>query len=622
VTEPPLQYSEPADIADAIITRVGRNVVMALPLGLGKANHIANALLARAVADASIRLTIITALTLEAPQPDSELEQRFFGPATARLFGDYPPLHYAQALRDGSLPNNVDVEEFFLLTGRWRQIARVQQRYISANYTDALSYLLQRGVNVVAQLIAEDPRGTTTHYSLSCNPDITPDLLRARQHGDADFVFAGQLNSQLPYMQAGEVLVAADAVDLLLRGPATEFELYSMPSRPVSLPEWAIGLHAARLVVDGGTLQIGIGSVGDALAYALILRQRDNALFRRLAAAIDCSGGSVLFDDAPFELGLYGASEMLVEGFVRLVEAGVVRRAVDGALVHAAFFLGSRDFYALLRDMPDAHRARFAMMPVSFTNTLLGDVATRRRDRVHARFVNNAMIATLLGAVVSDGTEDGRVVSGVGGQFDFVEQAFALPGARSVIALNATRGSGNRLESNIRYSYGHTTVPRHRRDIVVTEYGVADLRGKSDADVVAAMLTISDSRFQEELLDTAKRMGKIARTHTIPDRYRRNTPQRLHAALDPARLRGTLPAFPWGSDFTAVEQRLLPALQTLRDAAGSKTALLRLLWRGVRTDSAPHAAALGRLRLHRPAHVRDWINRALVLGALSIARVY
>jgi acyl-CoA hydrolase len=79
------------------------------------------------------------------------------------------------------------------------------------------------------------------------------------------------------------------------------------------------------------------------------------------------------------------------------------------------------------------------------------------------------------------------VVSGVGGQYNFVAQAFALSGARSILTLEATRRSGARLQSNIRGSYGHETIPRQRRDIVVTEYGVADIRGKSDADVIATM---------------------------------------------------------------------------------------------------------------------------------------
>ncbi len=104
-----------------------------------------------------------------------------------------------------------------------------------------------------------------------------------------------------------------------------------------------------------------------------------------------------------------------------------------------------------------------------------------------------------------DGLDDGRIVSGVGGQYNFVSQAFALPDARSVIALRATREKDGETLSNVVFSYGHQTIPRHLRDIVVTEYGIADLRGKPDAEVVAAMLDITDSRFQAELLARAKK---------------------------------------------------------------------------------------------------------------------
>ncbi len=128
--------------------------------------------------------------------------------------------------------------------------------------------------------------------------------------------------------------------------------------------------------------------------------------------------------------------------------------------------------------MPPDQIARIQMMPVSFTNELYGDEAAKRRARVDARFVNNAMMATLMGAAISDGLEDGQVVSGVGGQYNFVAQAFALEGARSVLALEATRQAGARAQSNIRWNYGHETIPRHLRDVFVTEYGVADVARK------------------------------------------------------------------------------------------------------------------------------------------------
>ena len=89
------------------------------------------------------------------------------------------------------------------------------------------------------------------------------------------------------------------------------------------------------------------------------------------------------------------------------------------------------------------------------------------------------MMMTALGAAVSDGLEDGRVVSGVGGQYNFVAMAHALPKARSMLLLRASRDEHGKQVSNIRWNYGHTTIPRQLRDVVITEYGIADLRGKS-----------------------------------------------------------------------------------------------------------------------------------------------
>ena len=129
------------------------------------------------------------------------------------------------------------------------------------------------------------------------------------------------------------------------------------------------------------------------------------------------------------------------------------------------------------------------------------------------------------------GSADGRVVSGVGGQYNFVSMAHALPGARSILCVRSTRTSAGRLTSNIVWNYAHVTIPRHLRDIVVTEYGVADLRGRTDQEIIASLLNIADSRFQEPLLAQAKAARKIPADYRIPDAFRDNTPARLARAL-------------------------------------------------------------------------------------------
>jgi acyl-CoA hydrolase len=613
----PTRFDDADRIAEAIVARVGKEIVLGLPLGLGKANHIANALFARAVADPSIHLHIFTALTLEKPRARAGLERRFVAPFSDRVFGGYPDLAYAKALHAGTLPPNIEVDEFFFQAGTRLWVTRSQRNYISANYTHAIRYLREQGVNVIAQLVAKRERDGETRLSLSCNTDLTVDLLALRERGECDFLLAGQVNSELPFMP-GDADVSAGEFDLLLEGPGVDFPLFAAPREPIDFTEYAGGLNVARMVADGGTLQIGIGSLGDAVVQALILRHRNNAEFRDIVARLDPADRvpAGLRESAPFDVGLHGLSEMFVESFLDLLRAGILKREVEGTLLQAAFFLGSRAFYRALREMSESELAKLRMTAVSFVNELYGDEAAKRRSRVKARFVNNAMMATLLGAVVSDGLDNGQVVSGVGGQYNFVAQSFALDDARSIIMLRSTREAKGHATSNIRWNYGHTTIPRHLRDIVVTEYGIADLRGKTDRDVIAAMLAVADSRFQDDLLRRAKDAGKIEKGFEVPRDCRDNTPDRIERALAPARESGLLPLFPFGTDFTETEQRLIPALRLLQQA--SPLRLAELLARGFSSASSPPVQeCLARMGLDRQSGVTERVYAALIRGALA-----
>jgi len=378
----PKLFSDPEAIAEDIIRDVGTTLVVGLPLGLGKANHVINALYARAAADRSINLTFFSALTLEKPKPASLIEKRFIGPVIDRLFGGYPDLTYAGALHAGALPPNIQVIEFFFLAGRWLHSPYAQQHYISANYTHASSYLLSRGLNVVTQLVAKRVVDGVARYSLSCNTDTTLDILRARHEGRASFKLIGQVNSELPFMP-GLGDLPGDEFSAVLDSAETDFPLFAPPAEPISDTKYAIGLHAAGLVPDGGTLQIGIGQVGDALAQGLVVRHRDNsqfhAILQRLVPGIEQRAG---LQTGPFEKGLYGVSEMLFEAFLGLIEAGILKRDVEGVNLHGAFFLGPKSFYRSLREMPPEQIAKIQMMPVSFTNELYGDEDAKRRARV------------------------------------------------------------------------------------------------------------------------------------------------------------------------------------------------------------------------------------------------
>jgi acyl-CoA hydrolase len=342
---------------------------------------------------------------------------------------------------------------------------------------------------------------------------------------------------------------------------------------------------------------------------------------------------------APFETGLYGASEMVMDGFMHLQRGGILKRrswdnlalerasaagrlAPDvpgGHYLRGAFFLGSRELYEWLRATEAVDPDAIDMCAVSNVNQLYGDhQALATLQRRGARFFNTCMMATLLGAAASDTLDDGTVVSGVGGQYNFVAMAHELPDGRSVLLLRATRNSRGGIESNIRWNYGQTTIPRHLRDIVITEYGIADLRGKSDSECIEAMLAVADARFLDALCAEAKAHGKLAADFAIPEAWRRHHPGHLHEVLAPFRHKGLLPKFPFGSDFTEVEQRLLPALEWLKAGSSNWRGKLRLLRAFCRPGAAVpgEAEALARMGLDAPTALTDRLQQRLLQAAL------
>jgi hypothetical protein len=136
--------------------------------------------------------------------------------------------------------------------------------------------------------------------------------------------------------------------------------------------------------------------------------------------------------------------------------------------------------------------------------------------------------------------------------------------------------------------------------------------------VIAAMLQVADSRFQDELVRQAKDAGKLPNNFEIPAAHRENFPERIAGALKPAREAGLLPSFPFGSDFTEAEQQLIPALQLLQAAQRAPQRLPGLLWQGL--TRIPDAAAnecLARLGLDKPVTLSERAYRALVSAALA-----
>jgi hypothetical protein len=259
------------------------------------------------------------------------------------------------------------------------------------------------------------------------------------------------------------------------------------------------------------------------------------------------------------------------------------------------------------------------MTRISTINRLgLEDAPLHVAQRRHARFVNTTMMQTLLGAAVSDGLEDGRVVSGVGGQHDFVVQAHALPDARSILLFRAVRDDGTRVSSCLLGHYGHTTIPRHLRDLAISEYGIADLRDRGDADCIRAMLAIGDARFSPGLAAGAVAAGKL--DHADPASWARNTPAAIEAALAPFRREGLLPEYPLGSDFTPVEQDLVRGLGRLKRDTATRAGKARTLWAALWLDESRaeprEDAAIARMGYDGREAWREALERKLLRGAL------
>jgi len=630
--------------AQQIAEQLGPDLRVAAPLGLGKPHSLLNALYQLTKADTSRSLSIYTALSLTRPHPAPGLEARFLVPFIERHFGaDAVDPAYALDQVRNALPTNVAVHEFYMQSGALLRSASAQRNYISQNYTHVARDLAVQDINLLVQLVARRETAEGVRYSLSSNPDLTLDFIdQVVQSGKPRPMCVAVVHPDLPYV-SGHAEVSQDYFDLELR-PDVSSPLFALPRQPVDITEYALGLHASALVRDGGCLQIGIGALSDALVQGLRWRQQDNMQWRRALVALDPRGGTHALAArmgglSPFKTGLYGASEMVMDGFMHLQRAGILkRRAWDdidleraaacgrlpadtpgGHYLRGAFFLGSRELYEWLAELEKEDPDALDMCRVSNVNQLYGDhQALAVLQRRGARFFNTCMMATLLGSAVSDGLENGEVVSGVGGQYNFVAMAHEISDGRSVLMLRSTRPGRAGAETNIRWNYGHTTIPRHLRDIFVTEYGVADLRGKTDSECIEAMLSITDARFIDALCAEAKSHGKLAADFQVPERWRNNRPEFLREALGPWQAKGQLPAFPFGSDFTEVERRLVPALGWLKSRSSTwrgKAAILRAAMRpGSPVEG--EADALERMDLAKPAGMQARVFRQLLKAAL------
>ncbi|HET7029479.1 MAG TPA: acetyl-CoA hydrolase/transferase C-terminal domain-containing protein [Candidatus Limnocylindrales bacterium] len=275
-----------------------------------------------------------------------------------------------------------------------------------------------------------------------------------------------QFNRAMP-RTLGESFIHVDDIDLAVEVDQPPYELHAPRIGDV---ERRIGEHVAELVPDGATLQLGIGAIPAAAAYHL----RD----RR-------------------DLGIH--TEMFSDAVVDLVEAGAItgaRKERNRGKIVTAFLMGSQRLYDFVNDNPMVE-----MRPVDFTND-----THVIRSFASMTAINSAIEVDLSGQVVADSIGD-RLYSGVGGQMDFIRGAALAEHGRAIIALPATAADGrfSRIVSHLKPGAGVVTTRAHVRTIV-TEFGVAELFGKSIRERVDALIGIAHPDHRDRLRFEANRI--------------------------------------------------------------------------------------------------------------------
>lgn len=289
-----------------------------------------------------------------------------------------------------------------------------------------------------------------------CSLGVSVDVSRAAVEM-ADHVIA-QVNPNMPRTH-GDGIIHTDQIEF---GVEVDDPLYHMPDRKINATARAIGRNVADLIEDGSCLQMGIGAIPDAVLAALHNHK---------------------------DLGVH--TEMFAEGVLDLVEEGVIngrnKRIHPGKLV-ASFLMGSDRLYNYVDDNPLIN-----MLDVAYVN----DTAViRRNPKVVA--INSAIEVDITGQVCADsiGTKQH---SGVGGQMDFMRGASLSPGGKPIIALPSTTKKGDsRIASTLKLGADVVTTRAHVH-YIVTEYGVADLYGKSLRERAKALIKIAHPDHREEL---------------------------------------------------------------------------------------------------------------------------
>jgi len=325
--------------------------------------------------------------------------------------------------------------------------------FVPARYFDTVSLFAAGGPWAPdAVLVHTAPPDRGGHLSLGVSVSY---LLPAARR--APLVIA-QVNPRMP-RTLGNAFLHRSQVDAWT---PVDHPLLEYPPTPVGEVERRIAAYVAELVPDGATLQVGVGSIPQAVMEALAGKK---------------------------DLGVHS---LLVEHMLPLVRSGVItnaRKRLHPGRMDVGEIMGTAALFEWSHENPLVNMEPSDLAHDPEVVGTLGDFVS----------VNSALEVDLLGQVNAESV-DGRQVSGIGGQFDFVLGAARAQGGRSIIALPATASRGTLSRIVARLATGaRVTTPRFLADYVVTEHGVATLRGKSDAGRARELLHIADPAFRDRI---------------------------------------------------------------------------------------------------------------------------
>lgn len=345
------------------------------------------------------------------------------------------------------------------LIKRGEQDGRKVVTYVPSTFHQA-SRLLNESIGIDTFIVTVSPMDKHGYFSLGTGNDYASRVARAAKR------LIVEVNEHMPNVQGAGAQLHISEVDALVEHHAP---LLEFAKREATDADRIIGKTISSLIPDGACLQMGVGALPNFVCSQLVDHR---------------------------DLGIH--SEVLCPGMIDLIERGVVtnrKKTIDKGKTVFTFAMGQKAMYDFIDCNPSVYSR-----PVDYVNDP-HNIALN--DKVIS--VNATIEIDLTGACNSEHML-GHQYSASGGQLDFVRGAYASKGGRSFIACRATAGKEGQISKIVPTLSGPVTTPRTDTHIIVTEFGWADLKGKSSSERALAIINLADPKFRDELMASAKKL--------------------------------------------------------------------------------------------------------------------